>query len=233
MLLVKRLHRCFNAIKFIFFPIQCISCNELLHEYEHILCMDCKLSFPYTNDYADNPVQLRLSGRIQIAHALALAHFYKNGMLQILLHEYKYRGNLTIGAFLAKELAHRLTQQSWIHEIDAISFVPLHEIKLKERGFDQASFIAQQIAQELKIPLVLLLRRIANTASQTHKDRLARLENMKDAFEMIDTIGGSYKHILILDDVLTTGATLEACVHALNKNQLCKVSIATIGVAMD
>lgn len=175
---------------------------------------------------------MRFAGRVNIEKATTLAYFTNEGLLQHLLHKLKYDGKKEIGTFLGKTLAHDLQQVKWSEKIDAIIPVPLHPKKEATRGFNQAEIIAEGMQEVLNIPVITdVLHRARYTESQTKKTREERLLNMKDAFEVKHREKITGKHLLLIDDVLTTGATLEACAIALSQITNIHISIATIGIA--
>lgn len=218
----------------LFYPRLCDGCNKPLLPEEDILCLNCNVyNLPRTayHHIADNETAMRFTGRIRFEKATSLAYFTPEGLLQHLLHRLKYEDRKDIGLFLGRQLGYDLQQLHWAAGMDMIVPVPLHKKKEAERGYNQSELVAQGMSEVLAIPVgAQLLQRVRYTESQTQKSRTERLENMKDAFEA----GTSLKpglHILLIDDVLTTGATLEAAAMALLAVPGVKVSIATIGIA--
>jgi ComF family protein len=193
-------------------------------------------NLPLTNYHhiPNNETEQRFVGRIPFFHATSFAYFIKDGLLQNLLHEFKYKNHTASGVFLAKRFAQSLLKTEWISQIDLIVPVPLHPKKLANRGFNQSEILARVLSTELGIPINnQVLLRVVNTESQTKKHRAQRVQNMEGAFKVIDELPLKGKHILLLDDVLTTGATIESCVEALKEVRDISLSIATIGIAMD
>jgi ComF family protein len=180
----------------------------------------------------ENDTVLRLAGRVPFTHATSFAYFINDGLLQHLLHGLKYLNKKENGAYLGKQFAYDLQQTDWIRTVDVIIPVPLHAKKEAVRGYNQSVLIGEGMCNILHIPVNnKVLKRVRHTESQTQKSRAERLENMKDAFVVKDAAAIKDKHVLLIDDVLTTGATLEACALALLKVQDTRVSIATIGIA--
>jgi ComF family protein len=193
------------------------------------------MEIPETNHHhiADNETALRFAGRIPFVRAASLAYFTNEGLLQHLLHGLKYRNKKEIGYYLGRRLAKNLKNGDWASTVDMIIPVPLHKAKKAKRGYNQSLLIAQGMSEILNIPSNDgLLLRIRDTESQTHKTRIERVNNMTEAFKIKENAGLECKHILLVDDVLTTGATLEACALALMQAESVKISVATIGIAI-
>ncbi len=188
----------------------------------------------------DNESVLRFAGRIPFVNATSLAYFTEDGLLQHLLHGLKYKGKKEIGSYLGRRLAGSILknkpaemQENWISSVDMIIPVPLHPAKLAKRGYNQSLLIAEGMADILKIPVAdNILIRVKDTESQTRKSRAERVNNMADAFSLRNKGLLTNKHVLLCDDVLTTGATLEACALALLNHDSLKISLATIGIAV-
>lgn len=217
------------------FPRLCEGCRKPLLYEERMLCLSCMQHLPRTGYHhlTSNDTTLRIAGRFRFRHATSLAYFTKDGLLQHLLHRLKYRNRQSNGTHLGELLGYELKQQEWAGELQAVIPVPLHPRKEAARGYNQSLLIAEGIAAVLGIPCMRdVLLRTRATESQTHKNRQERIDNVSGAFRVVrrDRISG--KHLLLVDDVLTTGATLESCASALLA-QGCDVSIATIGIAAD
>ena len=216
------------------YPRLCMGCSKPLLDEEEILCLNCSVyNIPRTayHHIADNETRMRFTGRVSVQKATSFAYFANDGLLQHLLHELKYNDRKDIGIYLGKQLGHDLLQTRWAEGIDTIVPVPLHPEKERQRGYNQSTLIAEGMSKVLGIPLLAgALRRLRDTESQTQKSREERIENMKEAFEIVDAERMRGKHILLVDDVLTTGATLESCALSLLKAEETTISIATIGV---
>jgi ComF family protein len=229
MQLVKELAQGFSHL---LFPKLCEGCNSPLMKGEDVLCLQCESLLPFTHYHhlPENETVLRLSGRVPFRHATSLAYFTQQSLLQHLIHGLKYKDRRQNGIFLGKELGKAIAPLHW--GIDAVVAVPLHRKKEAKRGYNQSSFIAEGIAAVLNIPVLEnVIVRSRFTESQTDKTREQRIENVSKAFEIRkpDVIKG--KHLLLTDDVLTTGATLESCALSLLSVPQVSVSIATIGIA--
>ncbi len=229
------LHQLIEGIAHLFYPHICEGCSKQLVTNEQILCISCASLLPETNNYKipDNETGLRFAGRVPYRYAATYAYFTDDGLLQHLLHRLKYAGKQEIGTYLGKKFGQNLKDAAWINEIDAIIPVPLHPDKLAKRGFNQTMLLGQGMAQSIGIDMMTdVLIRTRNTESQTSKSRSERVENMAGAFRITQKQRIEGKHILLIDDVLTTGATLEACALALMEAKGVAISIATIGIAV-
>jgi ComF family protein len=224
-----------HGISHLFYPRLCEGCSKPLLAEEEVLCLNCNVfNLPRTayHHIAENETAMRFAGRVPIIKATSFAYFTTDGLLQHLLHQLKYKERKGIGIFLGKQLGYDLKQLDWQKGIDFIVPVPLHPEKEAARGYNQTELIARGLGDALKIPVITnLLYRTRNTESQIQKSREQRISNMHDAFEVRNSEKYTSKHMLLIDDVLTTGATLEACATALLTIPQTRVSIATIGVA--
>jgi ComF family protein len=220
----------------LFYPKNCECCNNWLSQGEESLCLHCETELPRTNFLFDdnNIAHQRFWGRVPIAHASSFVYFTKEGMMQHLMHRLKYRNRKELGRYLGRLLGRKLQESPALQEVNCIVPVPLHIIKQGKRGYNQAELIAQGIATTTPLPVYQKqLIRIKNTASQTKMTRLQRLENVQGVFAVHQPQVLEGKHILLVDDVLTTGATLEEAAQTLLKIPGTKVSIATLGLAID
>lgn len=224
-----------EGLSHLIYPRLCEGCSKPLLAEEEVLCLNCNVyHLPRTayHHITDNETAMRFAGRVQVEKATSFAYFTPEGLLQHLLHRLKYDGKQYIGTYLGKQLAYDLVQIDWQHGIDAIVPVPLHPDKEAARGYNQSQLLAEGMAEVWGIPVWNdVLQRVKNTESQTQKTREERIENMQDAFVAAKTEKIQGKHLLLIDDVLTTGATLEACAIALKITPNVKISIATVGIA--
>ncbi len=218
----------------LFFPKVCYACLNLLDDNADTICIDCRHDLPVTNFHFDDndAVKKVLYGRAKVENGTALFRFEKKGLVQQLIHGLKYKGHENIGFVLGNWLGGELKDVEAYHTIDIVIPVPLHKKKLKKRGFNQVAKFGQQIAKiidaEFKDDVLV---KITNTKSQTTKSRFTRWTNSSELFALknMDTIEN--KHILLVDDIITTGATLEACINVLNQVGNIKISIATMAIA--
>lgn len=216
------------------YPRVCAACGHTLVEGEETICSKCVYTFPKTGYEmnADNPLVQMFYGRIDF-HAVAACYFFsKKGKVQHVIHQLKYKGNADAGLFLGREMGKILKESPLYSDVDYIFPVPLHPKKERKRGYNQAELIARGAAEvmEAKVDKTHLVRMV-NTATQTRKSREERWLNVKDIFEVHGSADLVGKHVLVVDDVITTGATLEACGHALAGIEGVRVSVATIGCA--
>jgi ComF family protein len=216
------------------FPVYCPVCRSVLHQPGSVLCLKCELDLPRT-DYTqcpDNPVAQLFWGRASVDCATSLFRFEKGSRYQALLHQLKYRGSDQIGVYLGKLLGNEL-KRTVFADCDVLVPVPLHRKKLRKRGYNQSERIAAGVSSILGIPVRsdILYRRV-HTLTQTNKGRYDRAVNMEGAF----SVSGCFQttdplSILLIDDVVTTGSTLEACANALLKIPCVTVMIATVACA--
>ncbi len=216
------------------YPDICLGCSRSLIKNEHILCSHCVLQFPKTAFEFDdkNSVFELFKGRISLETAYALAYFTKGEILQSLLHQLKYKGKKEIGVYLGELSAKDFVNQKNTPSIDLIIPVPIHAKKLKIRGYNQSEMIVRGFSNIAKIPTDTqsLVRKTASD-SQTKKKRWNRWENVQEVFHVQHPENIAHKHVLLVDDVITTGATLESCAQELLKVEGCRVSIAGVAFA--
>jgi ComF family protein len=214
----------------LFFPNYCHVCYGPTVTGETKICTHCLLQLPLTTHFKDqsNPLFEKLSVRVKIKHAMALLHFNKRGKAQRILHVLKYKNQPEIGVLLGKFCGTKLGEADLQTEFDCILAIPLHPKKLKHRGYNQSAKLAEGISEKLNIPFYNVLSRIKATETQTRKSKLARWLNIEDVFllENKELIAG--KRVLLVDDVITTGATIEACAQAIRKSDCLSISVLCI-----
>lgn len=216
------------------FPQLCQACGSTLVSNEDLICTACYYDLPYTNFHqqADNVVARQFWGRIDLQAAYVLLYFYKGGKVQRMMHGLKYRNTPRIGNKLGEVAARQLLLNDVYRGVDYIIPVPLHPRKLKQRGYNQSRQFAEGLAEKLNKPIdTVNLIRLKHTDTQTKKSRFSRYENMKDVFAVRDTAKFAGKHVLLVDDIITTGSTLEACGLELLKIPGVKISVAAIAYA--
>jgi len=216
------------------FPELCPACGTTLVAHEQVICTDCLYNLPFTNFHLQpgNIVAQQFWGKIKVEEAYALYYFSKGGRVQNLMHHFKYKGMRRVGNLLGNIAGAQLNTNNKFASVDYIIPVPLHKSRLKQRGYNQSTCFADGLAQKLQATVEDdNLVRIKATETQTHRSRFARFENMQEVFFVKDPEKLKDKHILLVDDIVTTGSTLEACGIQLLKIQGLKLSIATIAYA--
>lgn len=223
-----------NSILNLFYPRVCAACGESLLKNEETVCLKCRYTLPRTGYelYPDNPLAQAFYGRAPI-HAVTACYFFaKSGKVQHLIHQLKYKGNKEAGVFLGQQLGESIKDAPLFQGIDVIIPVPLHPKRERKRGYNQALVIAQGISEVTGLPVATknLLRAVYNE-TQTRKSAEERYHNVQGIFEVrcADELKG--KHVLLVDDVLTTGATLESCAHQLEGISGITISIAAAACA--
>ena len=200
---------------------------------ESILCTSCLHDLPVTNYHLDNenPVKKVFYGRVKIEKATSLLHFRKKAGVQHLIHDLKYRGHREIGTYLGKWLGEELSMLPDYTDTDIVVPVPLHKSRLKERGYNQVEDFGKEIANRINaVYRDDILLKVTSTQTQSLKDRLSRWGKLEDTLIIQNTENVHNKHILIVDDLVTTGSTLEACAHKLFEIPGVKLSIATMAI---
>ena len=201
---------------------------------EHVICTVCRHELPLTNHHLnpENEAFKKFYGRIPVEHVSAFLYFHKKGMVQEIIHNLKYKGHEEIGTFLGEWYASDLNNNSLPKNIDVIIPVPLHKKRLKERGYNQVMNFGMALSENFKIPLndSILMRKVYSK-TQSKKNLLGRTEGIEAVFDVTFSEEDTNKHYLLIDDVLTTGATLEACSKALLKIPGAKISIVCMAMA--
>lgn len=216
----------------LFFPHQCLGCGADSVPDKDFLCMECLLTLPETGFFQikDNLVEQKFRGRVPILHAGSAYYFTKHSALERLIYALKYRGNGQVGNYLGSITGQCLLPSGWIQDIDAIIPLPLHRSRLQTRGYNQAEKIAEGIATILQKPVWPdVIARTKATATQTHKNRVERVKSMEDIFAVTRPERLENKHLLLVDDIITTGATLDFCATELLRVAEVRLSIATVG----
>jgi ComF family protein len=218
----------------LFYPNTCGLCKHSLSKGEEHICIACLLSLPATNFHTldNNPVEQILRGRFTFEKATSYYYFNKEGGMQEAMHAIKYVSNIYLAEYFGKKLA--LDLKDWLQPIDLIIPIPLSHKKESQRGYNQSYHLAKGISDASAIILNEdAVRRIKNTATQTKMNRTQRIENMKDAFEWTQPNDLTGKHLLLVDDVITTGATIDSCIQAFPQNIDIKISILSLAVAIE
>ncbi len=231
---MRYLYQNIDALLGLFFPALCITCGNRLAANGHFLCFDCWQDLPVTNFHQDpeNKVAQLFWGRVQIENATSFFSYKKGSRYQKLIHQIKYKGMKELGFEIGQHFGLVLKEAVNFKGTDMLMPVPLHPKKFKTRGYNQSEWIAKGIAKSMGLYLSTnnLYRKIY-TATQTRKNRFERWQNVEGIFGLKEEKELAGKHILLIDDVVTTGSTLEACAYSLLKAEGAKVSIATLGFA--
>lgn len=213
------------------FPHVCETCGTDVLEPDHHLCLRCLASLPKTefHFYPNNPVEKIFWGRLPVASATAQYYFSKGSMMQHLMHQLKYRGNKELGIYLGRLMGYALASANRFRYVDALVPLPLFPAKERVRGYNQAAVLCEGIASVLQKPVLTnAVIRTTPTESQTKKNRVDRWQNMEGRFELQNPAAVEHKHVLLVDDVVTTGATLEACGAILLEGSRVQLSLATL-----
>lgn len=215
----------------LFFPNCCRGCEESLVKGERIICTRCMLDLPKSNYHLEreNPFYLKFSARIPVKFVMTLFKFVKRGKVQHLLHALKYKNQPEIGVELGRVYGADLSAEKYKDQFDVIIPVPLHPTRRRKRGYNQSEEFGKGLGEVLEIPCTeKYLKRVKATTTQTKKTKLSRWENVSEVFEVYEREELQGKRVLLVDDVVTTGATLEACGQKLLKAGCGEVSIACI-----
>ena len=222
-----------NDINTILVPRLCFGCNALLYRGEEHVCTVCRNQLPLT-EYtfnAENPVDRIFYGRINIIKASSFLFFTEKGIVKSIIHYLKYKNQEQIGSFLGNWYGHILKENNFLKKIDYVIPVPLHPKKLRKRGYNQVAQFAKSIAEHIHAEYIdHVLIKTANTRTQTKKSRILRWQNKQALYVLSDHDIFKDKNVLLLDDVITTGATMEACATALSKAKGINIYIASMAV---
>ncbi len=223
-----------DAFLHLFFPNICLYCSNPLLESEETVCYRCISSLEVNRelDFRDNEVAHLFEGKVKINLATVGFRYHKKGILQKLIFQLKYHHHKEIGIILGREMTYALGNTEF-STVDYIIPVPLHPKKERKRGYNQSFFIAKEISEVLKKEVRTdILKRKTNTVSQTKKSRMERFENMENVFFITNGSTLEGKHILLIDDVVTTGSTLVNCAEILEKEvKNIQISIACLAKA--
>lgn len=216
------------------FPATCIGCGNLLVGNESQLCSNCIASLPLTNFYEikDNPMELRFAGRIPFHAASAHLFFQHQSLTRTILHEIKYHNNIPLALAMGRQIGIALSQSHRFDEVTALVPIPLHWIKKWSRGYNQSEILCQGIAETFPRPIIThSLYRQTYTNTQTKKNRLDRLKNMENVFALKDAEPLHGQHVLLVDDMTTSGSTLESAATALLQIPGITLSLVSLGFA--
>lgn len=217
----------------LFYPHNCIGCGSDVIDKETFICLDCINDLPHTNFsmHANNPVEKKFWGKLALTSAMSQFYFSKVSIIQNIIHEFKYRSNREAGHYLGRLMGESLVNSNRFN-VDTIIPIPLFEKKEKQRGFNQAAILCKGISEVMNINVLEnIVTRIVHTETQTKKHRAERWQNVEKSFFVTKPELLEGKHILLVDDVITTGSTLEACGSQILKVNGVRLSIATLAMA--
>lgn len=217
----------------LFFPKSCAGCNSILLSNEYVICTECRHEIPLTNHHKlkNNEAFSKFYGRIPVEFAAAFFYFHKKGIAQEMIHKLKYKGHQEIGTAIGFWYAEELKKCIEISDVDFIIPVPLHAKRLKERGYNQVTTFGESLSESLSIKIndTILVRTIYSK-TQTTKSILGRSTVVENIFGVKFDENHHNKHFLLIDDVITTGSTLEACSRELLKIPGAKISIVCMAM---
>lgn len=226
--------RLIGSLLHLIYPKLCIACQRQVTKQNQAICLGChrKLELSDFHEQAENQVTELFWGRLPLFRATAMFPFMKGGRVQSLIHRLKYENQPEIGQLLGEWYGQLLAQQPDYRDVDLILPMPLHPKKAYKRGYNQAAKFAQGLAQGLNSTWSeAVVKRVQNNASQTKKSRLQRFANVEKAFQVVQPKLLPHKHVLLVDDVITTGATMEACARALLEAGHFRLSLCAIALA--
>lgn len=232
--MIAQLKNIFSSTMHLLYPHICTGCGSDLLGQDNLLCLTCLHDLPHT-DFAslqNNQVEKDFWGRINLEAAYSQFYFSKAFLMQHLIHQLKYKGNIKIGFYLGEIMGKTMLESKRFSSLDALVPLPLFAAKEHKRGYNQATVICNGISSVMNIPVLngAVIRQYA-TETQTRKHRTERWENVKDSFKVAKPAELNGKRLLLVDDVVTTGATLEACGNAILNATDAKLSIATLAYA--
>lgn len=216
------------------FPHQCPGCGSDVVKKDKFLCWRCMQDLPYTRfaSLANNPVEKIFWGRIRIHSAMSLLYFAKNSIVQNIIHQFKYQNQQGLGVFLGNLMGIGLLESDRFSQVDYLVPLPLFSQKEQMRGYNQSELLCKGIHEVIPIPILSgVVQRESPTESQTRKHRTERWQNVAAAFTVSNPSALENKHILLIDDVVTTGSTLEACGLEILQYKNIQLSVATLAIA--
>lgn len=224
-----------HGLLHLLYPNLCIGCHAEVPSTYHCFCLSCQRKLHPTNMHllAENEFTDRFWGRVPLVAGAALYYFNRKSPIQKALHQLKYHNQADIGVRLGQQLGYLLKQSPQFHTVEGILPVPLHPKKERIRGYNQSALLATGLSDILQVPVLSgILTRQQFSESQTRKKRMERFDNVNDVFTVTRPERIRGRHLLLIDDVLTTGATLEACGQVLLETPDVRLSMATIAIAV-
>lgn len=231
---MKQIKQIFESLLYLIYPDVCMNCGNSLVTGEEVLCTHCEIKLPRTRFHSDNKnlVNQIFWGRVNVDAATAFLYFRKGGSVQRLMHQLKYQGEREVGEFLGRLFGIELQKALFFSSADLLIPVPLHPAKQKKRGYNQSEVIARGMAQTMnaRVDTTSLIRR-KFSETQTRKARYSRWENVKSIFALTENHQVANKNVILVDDVLTTGATMESCARILTEQGHASVGIGALAIA--
>jgi ComF family protein len=218
----------------LFFPMYCTGCGASLPDHRAPVCVRCLADMPATDfeRWPANPVEKLFWGRLPLAGACSGYYFSRGSSMQSMIHHLKYLDSPELGVFLGRMLGERIRESGRFSNTDALIPLPLYPEKQRLRGYNQAERIAAGMAEVLDLPVLEnAVGRTRQSASQTHKNRMERWQQMAGSFRVYPELLAPYKHLVLVDDVVTTGATLEACGNAIREKSEAALHVVTLAYA--
>lgn len=231
---MQLLHDIGSSLKNLFFPHVCKCCYAEISQPDQYICTACLADLPYTgfSQLNANPVEKIFFGRVPVEAATSLFFFTSASTVQKLIHQIKYKGQQQLAVYLGKMMGREIRASPRFRGIDLVVPLPLFKTREKQRGYNQAALLARGISDATALPIAeKAVKRIRGSSSQTRKTRAERWQNVDGLFTVSEDLGKN-RHILLVDDVITTGATLDACASSILRSEGNKVSIVTLAYAM-
>lgn len=211
------------------FPRTCVVCGELLSPQEKDICINCLSTLPKIEKIHLDEIEKSFWGKVEIERATSFMYYHKNSPYNNLIHRLKYKNRPDTGERLAFLAAKEIAESGFFDDIDAIVPLPLSKRKMRQRGYNQCDYIAKGLSRATGIPVIKnAVKRLKSNETQTHKSRDERWQNVEGIFALSDAALLEGKHILLIDDILTTGATLASCAKSIQEGCQCKISIFTL-----
>jgi ComF family protein len=232
---MKTIFKLWHSALHLFYPHTCTGCGSDLLPGHELLCAHCIVQLPHTGYAAmpDNAVEKMFTGRLPIQAASAQLYFTKDGLVQHLVHQLKYKGNVDMGLYLGRIMGQALLETDRFSGIDYLVPLPMYAAKERQRGYNQATILCRGMAEVMHLPInTQHVIRQRSTQTQTRKQRTGRWQNVEGSFAVTDPAALAGKHILLVDDVVTTGATLDACGHTILQVSGTTLSIASLACAV-
>lgn len=223
-----------NDFLSLIYPRYCEACGANLYKHEDLICNQCIITLPHSNYHllSVNEINLLFAGRVPLIHALCIFNFEKSGRVQKLIHALKYQNQMGLGVWLGNYYANLLKANSILDDVDLLIPIPLHKNKLKQRGYNQSECFAEGLSEIFERPMLNnCILRLSETSTQTKKKKFERWQNVEGVFKINNPSILENKHILLVDDVITTGATIDAAWQTIKDIEGIKISVISIAFA--